>query len=145
MILAKCLPLTVNGALGAALGLALSGCTAAPGMRTATEPVVVPMVVTETGIVALEASEAEPAVAVNPVAADAPAADIAAPPVTAAALAARPEPRNAAEVAAIQAELELLAERRSAGASGRELAALEARAEELRRLIAAAQAGPLRR
>ncbi len=140
MILAKCLPLIVNGALGAALGLALGGCTAVPGMRAATEPVVV----TETGIATLEASAAESEATVNAAALDAPAADIVTPPETAAAPATRPEPRSAAEVAAIQAELELLAERRSAGASGRELAVLEARAEELRRLIAAAQAGPLR-
>ncbi len=54
-------------------------------------------------------------------------------------LAGREEPRSLAEVEAIEAELALLAQRR-AGAGPGEIAALEARAGELRRLAAAAQA-----
>lgn len=60
-------------------------------------------------------------------------------------LAARPEPRSAAEVAAIEAELELVAKQRGGTADPREIAALEARAAELQRLAAAAAAGPIRR
>jgi hypothetical protein len=60
-------------------------------------------------------------------------------------LAARPEPKSAAEVAAIEAELTLIAERQAASADPQEIAALEARAKELEQLAAAAGAGPLRR
>lgn len=60
-------------------------------------------------------------------------------------LAARPEPRSVEEVAAIEAELALLAEQRSVTADPAEIAALDARAQELRRLFAAAQAGEVRR
>ena len=62
-----------------------------------------------------------------------------------AALAARPEPRSVQEVAAIQAELLLIAELRAGALDPQEIAALEARERELRRLFAAAQAGEVRR
>lgn len=62
-----------------------------------------------------------------------------------AALAARPEPRSVQEVAAIQAELLLIAELRAGALDPQEIAALEAREQELRRLFAAAQAGEVRR
>jgi len=55
-------------------------------------------------------------------------------------LAGREEPRSLAEVEAIEAELALVAKRRANAGPG-EIAALEARASELRRLAAAAQAG----
>jgi hypothetical protein len=67
------------------------------------------------------------------------------PEVTPAELAARPEPRSATEVAAIEAELALIAEQRAGGVSAGEIAALEARARELRRLVAAGEDVPLRR
>jgi hypothetical protein len=59
-------------------------------------------------------------------------------------LAARPEPRSVAEVRAIEAELALVAERRASATDAAEIAALEERAEELRRLGAAAQDWPVR-
>jgi hypothetical protein len=49
-------------------------------------------------------------------------------------LAVRGEPRSVGEVQAIEAELTLIAERRAAASDPREIAALEARAQELRRL-----------
>jgi hypothetical protein len=52
-----------------------------------------------------------------------------------------PPPQSVADVAAQQAELELLAKRRSGAVSAAELARLEARAVELRRLAQAANAG----
>jgi hypothetical protein len=58
-------------------------------------------------------------------------------------LALRDEPRSVPEVQAIQTELALIAERRAATRDPREIAALDARAKELRRLALAAQ--PLRR
>jgi hypothetical protein len=56
---------------------------------------------------------------------------------TTAALAARGEPLTMAEVQAIRAELAFIAERRAATTDAMELAALDARAQELRRLMAA--------
>jgi hypothetical protein len=53
------------------------------------------------------------------------------------ALAARPEPRSLYDADAVEAELRLIAERRSAAADPAEIAALDARARELRRLSAA--------
>jgi len=52
-----------------------------------------------------------------------------------------PPPQSVADIAAQQAELELLAKRRSGAVSAAELARLEARAVELRRLAQAANAG----
>ena len=54
--------------------------------------------------------------------------------------AARGEPRTVEDVLAIQAELALIAERRSKTSDAREIAALDARAKELRRLALAARA-----
>jgi hypothetical protein len=51
-----------------------------------------------------------------------------------------PPPQSVADVAAQQAELELLAKRRSGAVSAAELSRLEARAVELRRLAQAANA-----
>lgn len=116
-------------------GLVLGGCVGAPGLRgpVANAPVA-------TGVppetVTAEASA-------DPLVVEAAFAE-AAPPVTLQEFAARPEPRSVADVEAIQAELAALAERRAAAGSAREIAALDARAEELKRL-AAAQATPLRR
>jgi hypothetical protein len=50
-------------------------------------------------------------------------------------LAARPEPRSAAEVEAIEAELALIARRRALSPDPAEIAALEARARTLRAMI----------
>ena len=52
-----------------------------------------------------------------------------------------PPPQSVADIAAQQAELELLAKRRSGAVGAAELARLEARAVELRRLAQAASAG----
>jgi hypothetical protein len=57
----------------------------------------------------------------------------------AARLAARPEPKPISEVAALQTELADLAERRRALSDRGEIAALDAREAELRRLLAAAR------
>jgi hypothetical protein len=55
-------------------------------------------------------------------------------------LAARGEPRSMQDVQAIQAELTLIADSRSKTSDAREIAALDARAKELRRLALAAGA-----
>ena len=55
-------------------------------------------------------------------------------------LALRGEPRSIAEVQAIEAELTVIAERRAATTDPREIAALDKRAKELRRLALASQA-----
>jgi hypothetical protein len=112
------------------VGLALAGCSA-------------------TGVGPRTAAPSDPLVVAEPP----PAADTAAPVGAAATtpaptfaeLAARPEPRRISEVAAIEAELDLLAKQRAASADPAEIAALEARAAELQRLAAAAGAGSLRR
>ncbi len=57
-------------------------------------------------------------------------------------LAAREEPLSVADVEAIQVELTLIAEKRAAATDAREIAALEARARELRRLALRAGAEP---
>jgi hypothetical protein len=59
-------------------------------------------------------------------------------------LAAREEPRSVAEAQAIEAELAMIARRRAAAVDPAEIAALEGRARELRRLNAAEQAGEVR-
>jgi hypothetical protein len=108
--------LSVSSFFGsAALGLLLAGCTGlGPKLAAPGDP----LVITD---------------AVEP-----------APGLTAAQLAARPEPRSAAEVAALEAELEQVAQRRAESADPREIAALEERARELQLLAAAAKAWPLR-
>ena len=55
-------------------------------------------------------------------------------------LALRAEPRSVTEVQAIEAELSVIAERRAVATNPREIAALEARAKELRRLALRADA-----
>jgi hypothetical protein len=60
-------------------------------------------------------------------------------------LAEREEPRTVGDVQAIEAELQLIAERRAAASDPAEVAALEARALELRRLAASQQSGAMRR
>jgi hypothetical protein len=55
-------------------------------------------------------------------------------------LALRGEPRSVAEVQAIEAELSVIAQRRAATKDPSEIAALEKRAKELRRLALASQA-----
>ena len=55
-------------------------------------------------------------------------------------LALRGEPRSVADVQAIEAELTVVAERRAATTAPQEIAALDKRAKELRRLALASQA-----
>ncbi len=59
-------------------------------------------------------------------------------------LAAREEPLGVQEVDAIQAELALIAQQRAATTDAREIAALEARARELRRLVLRSGTEPVR-
>jgi hypothetical protein len=59
-------------------------------------------------------------------------------------LAARSEPRPVADVESIKAELAAIGKRRQNPVSATELAALDARAATLRRLLAATQSGALR-
>ena len=59
-------------------------------------------------------------------------------------LAARSEPRPVADVESIKAELAAIGKRRQDPVSATELAALDARAAALRRLLAATQSGALR-
>lgn len=59
-------------------------------------------------------------------------------------LATRPEPKPLDDVATIEAELADIAERQRNAVAPGELAALKARAEELRRIAATARAGSLR-
>ncbi len=115
------------------LALALAGCTA-PGFgpriaATQSDSLVV----------------AEPPAAGQPAPATTAAAPAIAPAPSFAELAARPEPRSVADVAAIEAQLDLVAKQRAESADPAEIAALEARAAELQRLAAAAGAGALRR
>lgn len=123
----------------AALVLLLCGCVGAPHLGGTGGP----LVITEAGPAA-PASDAAltRAQVVRQQRAEARAA-AEAPDVSTATLLARPEPRSAAEVAAIEAELDLIARRQAQSADRREMAALEARARELQRLVAAAEAGPL--
>ena len=60
-------------------------------------------------------------------------------------LAAREEPLTAEEVEAIQTELALIAERRATTTDTREIAALETRARELRRLVLRSDTEQVRR
>ncbi len=124
MISARRLPVSTLSGPSIALALLLCGCVGIRNPAATGDP----LVVTEAAPVEL----AEPAVLGEPPG----------PPLP---LAARPEPRSADEVAAIETELELLARQRMDSTDRREIAALEARARELGRLVEAAQAGPLRR
>jgi hypothetical protein len=125
----------------AAAGLLLAGCLRPPGLDAAGDP----LVITEASPAGPEADSARTRFAAVAEMRAAAAVGQPQPAVSQAELAARPEPRSATEVAAIEVELALIAERRAASADQREIAALEARARELQRLVAAARAGPLRR
>ncbi|MGH6925945.1 MAG: hypothetical protein ACRED5_19640 [Propylenella sp.] len=125
----------------AVAGLFLAGCLRPPGLEGTGDP----LVITEASPKGAGAdSERTRAAAVAEMRAAA-ASGEPHPTVSQAELAARTEPRSATEVAAIETELALIAERRAASADQREIAALEARARELQRLVAAARVGPLRR
>jgi hypothetical protein len=125
-----------------ATGLLLCSCIGAPDLRSPD-----PLVVTESTPASPAAgtpTAREVATAEMRAAAaagdDQPYPDVFQPAQTNA-LAARGEPRSAAEVAAIEAELLRIARRRASASDAAEVAALEARARELRRLAAAAQSG----
>ena len=60
-------------------------------------------------------------------------------------LAARSEPMTMSQVGAMQAELGLIADRRAVATDAREIAALEARARELRKLVLQMGSEPVRR
>jgi hypothetical protein len=110
--------------------LLLGGCLSAPGLNAGEQ-----LVVTE-GTAPVSPERAEALASIRAAAQAGAIADL--PDVyqaeRTARLAERPEPRSTAEVAAIEAELMLIAERRSATTDASELAELDARAEELRRL-----------
>jgi hypothetical protein len=105
-----------------------------------------PMVVTQAGAVTYaEPQSPERAAAIAEIRAQAAAGDVMDYPdafqsAQSARLAAREEPRPVADVDAIQAELAAIARRQAAARSPQEIAALKARATELQRLAAAAQA-----
>jgi hypothetical protein len=126
--------------IGAAAALALlGGCVAHPPMASGD-----PLVVTEE-TAAAPAADPERTEAVAEMRALAEAAAEGPPPEVTqveqpARLATRPEPKSAAEVAAIEAELTLIAESQAASSDPQEIAELEARARELKRLAAAAAA-----
>ena len=107
-----------------------------------------PLVVTESSPWAEPDISPERAAAIAEMRAKAQAADAAYPDVFQSGqvtrLAAREEPRPVAEAEAIELELAALAQRRQRGGSPGELAALDARAAELRRLAGQAQ-GAIRR
>jgi hypothetical protein len=123
----------------AAFGLLLSGCLGVPEPAATSDP----LVITEAGPGEAADSARARAALLAEMRAEAEASAAQAGTGVSAAL--RPEPRSAVEVAAIEAELQLIARRRAASANPQEIAALEARAKELKRLAAAAQAGPMRR
>jgi hypothetical protein len=136
------LRLAVSTLVGpAAAGLLLAGCLRPPGLDGAGDP----LVITEASPAGAGADSERTRAAAVAEMRTAAAGGEPLPAVSQAELAARPEPRTATEVAAIETELALIAERRAASADRREIAALEARARELQRLVAAARAGPLRR
>jgi hypothetical protein len=119
------------------LGLGLFGCVGVPGLDPMGEPV------------AVVDADPERAAAVAEMRALAETGDAMPFPDAfqseqTARLAMRDEPRSLAEVQALEAELTLIAERRAAASDPREIAALEARARELRRLALLAGAGRLR-
>lgn len=127
------------GALLPAFGLAaaLAGCVGIPGMNPEATSAVAP------------ATSPERAAAVAEMRARAEAGDsMPFPDVFQSAqvtrLALREEPRSVPDVQAIEAELTIIAERRAASRDATEIAALDARARELRRLALAAGKGELR-
>jgi len=130
----------------AALSILLAGCTGMPDIDAADDP----LVVTEDAGVSPDAGRSQArAAAIAEMRARAAAGDAAAFPEVfqseqSARLAARPEPRPVGGVYAIQAELTELARRRQAAQSAAEIAELDRRAAELRRLAEQAGAGGLR-
>ena len=119
--------------VASASALALSGCVGIPGFDPENSPT------------ASAPSSPERAEALAEIRAQAKAGDTMPFPdayqsVQTSRLASREEPRSIAEVQAIEAELTLIAEQRSATSDPREIAALDARAKELRRLALASQA-----
>ena len=135
-------PRFATPAAAACLAFLLAGCLGMPSVETAGDP----LVITAEGQAAAPASASpERLAAVADIRARAAAAGASPHPVAlqddrTSRLAARPEPRSVPDVLAIEAELALIAERRAAGAGPAEIAELEARAAELRRLAAAARA-----
>lgn len=120
-----------------ALAVAAAGCTSIPGLDPEATSQVAP------------AKSPERAAAVAEMRARAEAGDsMPFPDVFQSAqvtrLAQREEPRSVPDVQAIEAELTIIAERRAASRDATEIAALDARARELRRLALAAGKGELR-
>ena len=121
------------------LAIGPAACVGSPDLDRGSDP----LVVTEAGAVGYQPEQpAERAAAVAEMRASAEAGDLMPYPdafqaAQAARLAARPEPYSVAEAEAIEAELAAIARRRAAATDPAELAALQARAEELRRLAAA--------
>jgi hypothetical protein len=116
-----------------ALALALAGCSSMSILRPPAEPV------------AIASTNPERAAAIADMRAQAEAGDAMPFPDVYQTeqtnrLALRGEPRSIAEVQAIEAELTVIAERRAATTDPREIAALDKRAKELRRLALASQA-----
>jgi hypothetical protein len=128
----------------ACLALFAFGCMAIPGHDDGN-----PLVVTESGPGSANVSP-ERAAAVAEIRAQAEASEALPFPealqsTETARLAAREEPRTVGDVQAIEAELLLIASRRAAASDPAEVAALEERARELRRLAAASQPANMRR
>ena len=127
----------------AALLLALGGCLGPPDLDAD------PLVVTEAGAPLRPAVPPERAAAVAEMRAKARAGEEAAYPDAFRSdrlrrLATREEPRPVAEVEAIQRELAALAREQQSASTPEELALLEARAAELRRLAAQSLRGAMR-
>ena len=125
--------------LALSLVLGLAGCMGTPDVNSGTDP----LVVTEAGVVSYPPAQSPArAAAVAEMRARAEAGDLLPYPdafqtAQAARLAARPEPYGVPEAEAIEAELAAIARRQATATSPAEIAALKARAEELRRLAAA--------
>jgi hypothetical protein len=128
---------------GGAAALALCGCLGTPDIEGNSDA----LVVTEAGTVNYAAEQSpERAAAIAEMRAAAAAGELRPYPdafqsAQTARLVARPEPHSVQRAEAIEAELEAIARRQAAAIDPAEIAALKARAEELRRLAAAAQRG----
>jgi hypothetical protein len=124
-----------------ALCVVLGGCLGTPDIEASSDP----LVVSEAGTVSYAPEQSpERAAAVAEMRAAAVAGDARSYPdvfqaAQTARLVARPEPHSVARAEAIEAELDAIARRQAAAVNPAEIAALKARAEELRRLAAAAQ------
>ena len=125
----------------AAILLLAAGCAGYPDLDAGSDP----LIVTETGTGRAEGDiSAERSAAVAEMRAKAEAAETGRYPDVfrseqTARLAAREEPRSVDDAEAIQSELAALAERRSVAAAPGEIAAMERRAAELRRLAVRAR------